>query len=73
MTIKKEAEPASDAGYDFVDFRDVFLAAVTGMVQRSGLMMADEGHFKAIAHNIEGFAETAAKVLRRQKRARTEA
>ncbi len=50
--------------FDYKTFRDAFLAALQGMLQRSGIMFADESHFEAIASNVAGVALAAEKKLR---------
>lgn len=67
MSTKKDAAPTSEVGFDLKDYRDAFMAALTGMVQRSGLQMADEGHYLAMANNIDGFAVQAARTLRQRR------
>lgn len=51
--------------YDPEDALRAFLVILQGMVQKNGLMMADEGHYKSMTENAAGLAVSAAKTMAR--------
>lgn len=65
--MSKQTTAQDNTAFSYPDFRDAFLAAVTGLIMRQGMVIAEEGHFRAQAGNLAQFAAAAEREMRKYR------